>query len=323
MELVTVCITTFNRSGLIEKTLKSILNQTYEKLEILIIDDCSQDNTQEFIEKNILLLDKRIKYIRKDKNEGLSAARNTAIFCASGNYIVFCDDDDELTSSSIFERMELMKSKENSVDDLAIVYSGCSIEDQALNKVYYQKPLIKGLIADSIKKGVLTTVPSTSLCSVRLMKKMGGFDENLKSFVDHDFWLIMSESGYSACFIDKPLTKTVFYKSKKSMVTDVAKRIEYIEVFLTKWDDYLSALMSLHDKKEFLNSYRLRVIGSLSVLMLLNIKLNNFLNSYNYLVRKVGIFKATFFIIKSTGKSILRNIYYKFVKIFSKKNCVI
>ena len=275
--------------------------------------------TEEYISEHILILDTRIKYIRKGKNEGLSAARNTGIFNAKGKYIVFCDDDDELVPTSIFERMELMKLKEKSVDGLAIVYSGCSIQDEALNKVYYQKPRIEGLISESIKKGVLTTVPSTSLCSVELMKKIGGFDESLKSFVDHDFWLIMAKAGYSAYYIDKPLTKTIFYKTKKSMVTDVSKRIEFIEVFLLKWKDYLAEVMNDKDKNSFLRSYRIRVLGNLTVLMLLNFQVKNFLKAYSYIVDKVGFFKATIFVLLTTSKLILRAFYYKSTKILNGK----
>lgn len=315
MELVTICVTTFNRAGLIKKTIDSIINQTYKNLEIIIIDDCSKVDSQTFIERNILPLDNRIKYIQKEKNEGLSAARNTAIFAAAGAYIVFCDDDDELIPTSVFERMEFMKLKEKSFQDLAIVYSGCSIEDKALNKEYYQKPLIEGRIEDAIKKGVLSTVPSTSLCSVSLMKKMGGFDESLKSFVDHDFWLIMANAGYSTCYLDKPLTKTVFYKTKKSMVTDVDKRIEFIEVFLNKWNEYFTKVMNATEKKDFLKAYRFRVIGSLAVLMLSNIQLKNFSKAYGYLVEKVGFFKATFYILVATSKTILRGVYYRFTKL--------
>lgn len=313
MPLISVCVTTYNRPHLILKTIKSILNQTYTNFELLIVDDHSSDNTREYILENILTLDKRIKYFRKDKNEGLSAARNTAIFNSKADYIVFCDDDDELVPTSIFDRYSLMKIKEQTTNNLAIVYSGCSIYDKALGKLYYQKPLIEGLISVSIKKGLLTTVPSTSLCSIKLIKQIGGFDENLKSFVDHDFWLKMSMAGYSAHYIDKPLTKTFFHKNKSSMVNDVSKRIEVIEVFLLKWENYLCKLMSVKTKVTFFNHYRIRVIGSLAVLMLMDFRLKQFIKTYSYIIKNVGLTRSTFFVLTSTTKHILRSVYFKTV----------
>ena len=61
--LVTVCITTYNRDDILPETIKSVQNQTYNKLEIIIVDDCSTDNTEKLI-KQYIKKDKRIKYIK-------------------------------------------------------------------------------------------------------------------------------------------------------------------------------------------------------------------------------------------------------------------
>ena len=103
--LVSVCITTFNRKELLWLTLKSILDQTYKNIEIIIVDDCSIDGTQFLVENEILKLDPRIKYIRHTENNGLAFARNTAIFNAKGKYFTFCDDDDLLMPNYIEEFM--------------------------------------------------------------------------------------------------------------------------------------------------------------------------------------------------------------------------
>ena len=93
--LVSICITTYNRRELLPLTLKSILKQTYRNIEIIIVDDCSVDGTKELVEKELLKTDDRIVYIRHEVNKGLAAGRNTAIFNAKGVYFTFCDDDDE------------------------------------------------------------------------------------------------------------------------------------------------------------------------------------------------------------------------------------
>ena len=91
--MVSVIIPTFNRAHLIGRAIKSVLNQTYQDFEIIVIDDGSTDNTGEIIRS---FTDKRIKYIKKyKKNKGISVARNIGIKVARGKYIALLDSDDE------------------------------------------------------------------------------------------------------------------------------------------------------------------------------------------------------------------------------------
>jgi glycosyltransferase involved in cell wall biosynthesis len=90
--LVSVVIPTSNRANLLKRALESVLSQTYRKLEILVIDDASRDNTRAVVEA---FKDDRIRYLRHDINLGGSAARNSGIRAAKGHFIAFLDDDDE------------------------------------------------------------------------------------------------------------------------------------------------------------------------------------------------------------------------------------
>lgn len=97
--LSTICITTFNRAEkLKEYSLPSAITQQYHhKYEVIIIDDCSTDNTEEIVKQfQKLLPDIQIRYQKHDQNKGLAAARNTGVKLAQGKYIVFLDDDDVL-----------------------------------------------------------------------------------------------------------------------------------------------------------------------------------------------------------------------------------
>ena len=76
-KLVSVNITTYNREKLLPRCLESVLSQSYEKIEIIIVDDCSSDNTSRVIEE-YQKKDCRIKYIRHETNKKLATARNTA-----------------------------------------------------------------------------------------------------------------------------------------------------------------------------------------------------------------------------------------------------
>ena len=88
---ISVIIPTYNRGYSIIESLNSVLSQTYNNLEIIIIDDYSIDNTESLITK---MEDNRIKYIKLKENKGASFARNVGIKMASGKYITFQDSDD-------------------------------------------------------------------------------------------------------------------------------------------------------------------------------------------------------------------------------------
>jgi glycosyltransferase involved in cell wall biosynthesis len=84
------------------------MNQTYSKLEILIINDCSPDNSEEII-KSYLTIDSRIKYIKNDLNLGLGETRNIGINAATGAYILFVDSDDSIETNTVEDSVNLLK----------------------------------------------------------------------------------------------------------------------------------------------------------------------------------------------------------------------
>ena len=91
--LITVIITTYNRVNLLEKAIKSVINQTYSNIEIIISDNHSEDGTEELCKK-YSQADSRIKYFRQEKNLGMAANTNFAHEKSNGRYVhVLCDDD--------------------------------------------------------------------------------------------------------------------------------------------------------------------------------------------------------------------------------------
>jgi glycosyltransferase involved in cell wall biosynthesis len=87
-----VVITTYNRRDFLEEAIKSVLNQSMIDFELIVVDDCSSDNTEALIET---VKDHRLSYRRHANNSGVSTARNTGIHAARAQYICFLDDDDE------------------------------------------------------------------------------------------------------------------------------------------------------------------------------------------------------------------------------------
>lgn len=90
--VVSVVIPTHNRSQLVARAIRSVQRQTYAKLEIIVVDDASNDDTAAVVQS---IADPRIRYVRHERNRGGAAARNTGICAATGDYIAFLDDDDE------------------------------------------------------------------------------------------------------------------------------------------------------------------------------------------------------------------------------------
>lgn len=113
--LISVVIPTYNRAGYITNALESVLSQTYQNFEILIVDDGSTDDTKEVI---LSLDNPKIRYIYQE-NAGASAARNTGIKNAKGEFIAFLDSDDTWYPEKLEKQLEVFRNNEN-VD---IVYS--------------------------------------------------------------------------------------------------------------------------------------------------------------------------------------------------------
>jgi glycosyltransferase involved in cell wall biosynthesis len=122
---VSVIIPTFNRAHLINRAIQSVLSQTYRDFELIIIDDASNDGTEEtakkIISSNKSFHDPQIIYIKNRVRKGGSAARNIGIKLAKGKYIAFLDDDDEWLPTKLSEQVNIMnRSNEN----VGAVYAG-------------------------------------------------------------------------------------------------------------------------------------------------------------------------------------------------------
>ena len=112
-EKISVIIPTYNREKLIGNSIKSVLNQTYKNLEIIVVDDGSTDNTKVVVDK---IKDSRIKYIKLIKNTGGSNARNVGILNAKGKYISFQDSDDIYYPDKLETQLKNIINKKTDLD---------------------------------------------------------------------------------------------------------------------------------------------------------------------------------------------------------------
>ncbi|MGA9294677.1 MAG: glycosyltransferase family A protein, partial [Ignavibacteriaceae bacterium] len=167
--LVSCIIPAFNSERYIEEAIKSVLNQTYSNIELIVIDDGSTDNTSEFVKK----FKGKVKYFRQ-ANSGPSAARNSGLSKALGDFISFLDSDDLWEKNKISYQMECFE-KNPGID-------ACLCNTKFFSEVE---------IANSDQKYIITT--PYHLCSILIkndtLKKVGYFKTNLKSGEDTDFFL--------------------------------------------------------------------------------------------------------------------------------------
>lgn len=104
--LVSIITPSYNTADYIEETINSVINQTYKNWELIIVDDCSTDNTDEVVRN--FLKDKRVKYLKNVKNSGAAISRNKALLEAKGEYIAFLDSDDIWEKDKLKKQVDFM-----------------------------------------------------------------------------------------------------------------------------------------------------------------------------------------------------------------------
>jgi glycosyltransferase involved in cell wall biosynthesis len=105
--LVSIIMPSYNTASFIGESIQSVLAQSYKDWELIIVDDCSPDNTDDIVKP--YLQDKRIKYIKNEKNSGAAVSRNRALREASGKWIAFLDSDDLWMKEKLEKQIQFME----------------------------------------------------------------------------------------------------------------------------------------------------------------------------------------------------------------------
>lgn len=124
-DLVSIIMPSYNTAKYIDETVKSVFAQTYENWELIIVDDCSTDNTDDVVKQ--FLSDERIKYFKNAVNSGAAVSRNRAIKEAKGKWIAFLDSDDLWVSDKLEKQIRFMEK-----NGYHFSYSNyCEIDEQS------------------------------------------------------------------------------------------------------------------------------------------------------------------------------------------------
>ncbi|MEW6553646.1 MAG: glycosyltransferase family A protein [Actinomycetota bacterium] len=227
--LVSVVITTHNRARLLALAMRSVLEQTYRHLELLVVDDASTDDTGETVGR---LADGRVRYLRHAECRGGSAARNTGILNASGDFIAFLDDDDEWFPRKLELQMERFRANPRA----GAVYTGLlHVELETGRTVNARVARKRGYLFDDLMVANVVGTPSTVVVRREIFDRGGLFDETIQALEDLDMWRRMGGTCYFD-FVREPLLRYGLHGHERVTV-DYGKMAHGFEAQLEKFAD--------------------------------------------------------------------------------------
>lgn len=182
--MVSVVIPTHNRADLLPRAIKSVQEQTYKDLEIVVVSDGSTDNTKEVVEA-LAAEDSRIRFVEYHPGRGGNIARNTGIEEAKGEYVAFLDDDDEFFPTKLEKQVAIMESD----PEIGLVYTGVKILYINEKVTYASKARNCGDLSREILLDNYIGTTSTVMLRKSVIAKSGMFDVQLKALQDFDLWI--------------------------------------------------------------------------------------------------------------------------------------
>lgn len=194
-DIVSVIIPVYNGEKTIENAVRSALAQTYIYIEIIVVDDCSNDRTP-LIMKQLVELDPRVIYWKNKENKGVAATRNFGISRAQGRYIAFLDSDDEWYPQKLETQIRFMQK--NEVD---ICYSAYLMINKQTNSSKRREVPAKVEYRDLLRE-------NTICCSTVILRKEMALKHPFREeFFHEDFilWLELLKKGYKAMGINQIL----------------------------------------------------------------------------------------------------------------------
>lgn len=200
--LVSIVIPTFNRANLIARTITSALNQSYQNIEIIVVDDASTDSTPTVVQN---IDDLRLRYHRLKKNGGPSIARNTGINLAQGQFVAFLDSDDEWDRQKI--DLQLAAIKQQIDPDNAVCYTQATIVENDRTYLLPTRGIAENeSIGDYVLCGSEGLIQTSSVMLSRKLALAFPFPTDQTNFEDWDLFLRLEENGVQWIYLDLPLT---------------------------------------------------------------------------------------------------------------------
>ena len=211
--LVSVVLPTFNRASTLSRAIGSVLAQDHLRLELILIDDGSEDGTAELVKA---FADPRIRYIALKRNSGQSAARNAGIAAATGDFVAFQDSDDEWLPRKLSAQLRALALSDFRT---GVVYGDMIRVSRDGRQALLSAPIFA---ADRMFAGGGWIYGPTGLgiptCLIRrsLLLELGGFEEKLRCFEDLDLFLRLAPR----CDFLKLSQPLVYYHETEGVSSD-------------------------------------------------------------------------------------------------------
>ena len=249
---VSVIIPTYNQAKFIDKAIESVLQQTYQDFEIIIINDGSKDNTEEIV-KNYS--DFRIRYICHKKNLGLSEARNTGIRASRGKYIALLDSDDEFLPEKLDMQVELLRNEPSDVGVVCAWSFNIDKNGHYISKRYL--PRKGGYIFEDLLSANYMSVPAL-LIRRECFEKVGLFDSSLNGQEDWDMWIRIAKY-YKFSLIKTLLAKRRIHPNRISY--DLERKNVTANRIIKKYMGELKVRQSIHSSHYLYIGFRFCRMG--------------------------------------------------------------
>jgi len=290
MSKISVIIPSFNRAKYLGDTIRSVLGQSFQDFEIIIVDDGSTDNTKEIV-LDFQKRDNRIKYLYQN-NKGTSSAKNTGIKLSQGDFLQFLDSDDLIEE----KKLEVQVYHLNTNPDTDIVYSDARFfPDEDIAKRYYSldgknrpwMPKISGSGEELLKLLLSRNIMPTSAPLLRknIFKIIKPFDESLICYEDWDLWIRCALANKKFFFLNSEGSLTLIRFHPNSLSTDL------IKMYKSKLKVQLKIMGSLNGNLLKINK---RGYNNTSILLLLELFKKD--KRFNHLIKLLyHAFKAFYF----------------------------
>lgn len=220
MAQISIVVPVYNAGNYIEQTVEMVRKQTFTDWELILVEDCSKDNSAEVMRTlESELQDARIRVIYKEKNEGAAKARNTGVDAATGQYLAFLDADDIWMEDKLAKELAFMKEKQ-----AAFVFTAYEFGDE--NAVGTGK-IVKVPDALTYKKALSRTIifTSTTMFDLSILGKDMVKMPAVQSEDTATWWRIL-RAGYTA--YGCPEVTTIYRRPPQSLSSNKGKAIQRI-----------------------------------------------------------------------------------------------
>jgi len=240
LSLVSVVIPCYNHEQFVRDSIQSVINQTYQNIELIIIDDGSKDNSVEVIQQMISICEQRFTRFefRSRPNKGLSRTLNEALTWCQGEYYSAIASDDQIYENKISKQVALLEKYPNAAGVFGGVTTSAEIKQ---SKIISKHKVNTYAFRDVFLHNAYIVAP-TQLLKLDIVREVGGFSPDL-IIEDWYLWLEVTKNGYNLISTDEVFA--IYRRHSDNMSSNYDKmmngRIEVLELYKNE-SDYEKAL---------------------------------------------------------------------------------